>query len=360
MKKVAVQTFWTSQYNYGQILQGYALQQFLRENGFDAYIIRFDSVLSRLKEKLLVILRGKLWVDYKQQKLRHFNEFKKHDIKYSKKFYGTFRSLQNNPPEANYYIVGSDQVWAYMRNAERRNEYLLRFGRKGVKKIAYAASFGRNKLEKDEINIFKESLTDFSFVGVREESGMNICQRLGIKSYWVIDPVALLSASEWKNIASSKINISHNKPRVFLYTLTDGMINPSIYQIIDEFSSDYAIYYANSSETFDERMNVTPTIEEWVAYINQCDFVITDSFHCTLFCILLQKNFVTIKRHNGEKMSNRLISLLSRLHLLNRYTDASISNIKYVLNTAINWELTNEELNSWRNESSRLLLHQLQ
>lgn len=59
-------------------------------------------------------------------------------------------------------------------------------------------------------------------------------------------------------------------------------------------------------------------------------------------------------------MSNRLISLLSRLHLLNRYTDASISNIKYVLNTAINWELTNEELNSWRNESSRLLLHQLQ
>lgn len=358
MKKIAVQTFWTSQFNYGQILQGYALQRFLRNNGFDAYIIRFDSILSRLKEKLLVILKGKLLADYKQRKLRHFDEFKKRNILYSKNFYGTFHSLQSNPPEANYYIVGSDQVWAYMRNAERRNGYLLRFG-KGVKKLAYAASFGRNELETNEIGDYAEALKEFAFVGVREQSGKLICDKLNIESSWVIDPVALLTTDEWRKVASSITFEDTNMEKMFLYTLTSSQQNKSICEILDGFSAKYSIYYANSSELFDEKMNISPTIEEWIAYIDKCDCVITDSFHCTLFCIILRKNFVTIKRHGGEQMNNRLISLLGRLSLLNRYVDASVDDIKNVLDTAINWELANAELSSWQNESSQLLLNEL-
>ena len=44
-KIIAVQTFWRSQFNYGQLLQGYALQKFLIDNGHDSYIIRYDSVM---------------------------------------------------------------------------------------------------------------------------------------------------------------------------------------------------------------------------------------------------------------------------------------------------------------------------
>ena len=58
-KTIAVQTFWKSQFNYGQLLQGYALQQFLINNGYDSYIIRFDSILSRLKELIILVLKGK-------------------------------------------------------------------------------------------------------------------------------------------------------------------------------------------------------------------------------------------------------------------------------------------------------------
>lgn len=358
MKKIAVQTFWTSQFNYGQVLQGYALQRFLRNNGFDAYIIRFDSILSRLKERLIIILKGKLLADYKQRKLRHFDDFKKRNILYSKKFYGTFRSLQNTPPPANYYIVGSDQVWAYMRNAERRNGYLLRFG-KDVKKLAYAASFGRNELEANEINDYADALKEFAFVGVREQSGLSICNKLNIESSWVIDPVALLTADEWKRVASPISIEDTNQKKMFLYTLTSSQQNSSICKILEGFSERYSIYYANSSELFDERMNTSPTIEEWIAYIDKCDCVVTDSFHCTLFCIILQKNFVTIKRHGGERMNNRLISLLDRLNLLSRYVDTSVDNIKDTLDTAIDWKLVNAELSSWRRESSQLLLNEL-
>lgn len=359
MKKIAVQTFWTSRYNYGQILQGYALQQFLRNNGFDAYIIRFDSILSRLKEKMLICLKGKLRIDYEQGQLRNFNKFKKRHILYSSKIYRTFHSLQKNPPKADYYIVGSDQVWTYMRNAERRNGYLLRFGNKEVKKLAYAASFGRNELEPNEISDYEEALKDFSFVGVREESGMKICENLGIKSYWVIDPVALLTINEWRQIAASITFDEDNRERMFLYSLTNSIQNSSISEILDCFSKKYALYYTNSSDFIDNRMNVAPTLEEWISYIDLCDCVVTDSFHCTLFCIIFQKNFVSIKRHDGEKMNNRLISLLSRLHLLDRYVDASCNAIKEIITKKIEWKLINTELNLWRDDSKRLLLNEL-
>ena len=358
-KKIGVVTFWTSKYNYGQILQGYALQRFLNEKGYNAYIIRFDSLLSRLKEIISIGVQGKLITNYKQGKLRHFDEFKKINIQYSRKRYNTLYSLQNSPPEADYYIVGSDQVWTYMRNAERRDGYLLRFGNKQVKKIAYAVSFGRDSLNEDEKNVFKESLADFSFVGVREESGMNICKSIGIESYWVVDPVALLSASEWRRIASSIVDIPHSKTSIFLYSLTDGIQTPSIYNIIDNFSNKYKVYYANSSEQFDRRTNVAPSIEEWIAYINQCDIVVTDSFHCTLFCILLQKNFVTIRRHNGERMSNRLTSLLNRLNLIERYVDASPEIVESLFHISINWEYVNKELEIWKLNSMELLLKTL-
>ena len=359
MIKVAVQTFWTSKYNYGQILQGYALQQFLLKNGFEAYIIRFDSFLSRLKEKILVCLKGKLWSDYKQGKLRQFDEFKKKNILYSEKYYGTFHSLKKNPPPSNYYIVGSDQVWTYMRNTERRNGYLLRFGDKTIKKIAYAASFGRNELGASEKNDYIVALKDFSFVGVREKSGMEICRKLGVSAYWVIDPVALLTVSDWRKI-SAHISLDKGKRKnIFLYTLTSSIQNHSISRIIDEFTKNYNLYYANSSETFDSKMNIAPSIEEWISYIDLCDGVVTDSFHCTLFCIIFQKNFVTIKRHNGEKMNNRLISLLERLNLLNRYVDSSSGNIEKLLEEGINWGLVQDELNLWREESIQLLLQEL-
>ena len=90
-KIIAVQTFWRSQFNYGQLLQGYALQKFLIDNGHDSYIIRFDSVLSRLKELVILFLRRKLISDFRQKKLRGFDVFREENMKFSKRHHGTYR-----------------------------------------------------------------------------------------------------------------------------------------------------------------------------------------------------------------------------------------------------------------------------
>lgn len=353
-KTIAVQTFWRSQINYGQLLQGYALQKFLMQQGYNSYIIRFDSVLSRLKELVILILKRKIISDLKQKKLRKFDIFRKQNIQYSTSKYRSYHSLITNPPKADYYIVGSDQVWAYMRNIERRKGYLLLFGDKNVKKIAYAASFGRDHLQ-DDSEDFKMALQQFSFLGVREKSGKNICDKLGLESSWVTDPVTLLSVSDWKKLKSS-IKLNDKKQNLFFYTLTSPKYNKSYKNLITALQSLYNIHYTNSSELIDENCDLFPSPTEWLAYIDECNFVITDSFHCTMFCIIFNKPFITLIREDGTNMNNRLISMLERLELSNRYVSCEFEKVQSIIAEKINWDRVNNLLNTWVKYSKEQLL----
>lgn len=357
-KIIAVQTFWKSQFNYGQLLQGYALQKFLTDNGYESYIIRFDSILSRLKELFILLLKGKLISDFKQKRLRCFDVFRNENIRYSKRTYGTYQSLKNHPPKADIYVVGSDQVWAYMRNPERRKAYLLQFGEKSVKKMAYAASFGRDALT-DDAEDYREALSHFSFLGVREESGKNICLNLGWEASWVTDPVTLLHSDDWRKL-KSQIDINKSNKNVFFYTLTNVQHNNSYKEVLCNLQKQYNIYYTNSSELPDDSCKCFPSPNEWLAYIDECDAIVTDSFHCTMFCILFNKPFVTIVRGDGSSMSNRLTSMLARLGLLDRYVQCETKQVETMLNQHIAWKSVNLKLEDWVNYSKKNILKALQ
>ena len=356
-KTIAVQTFWKSQFNYGQLLRGYALQKFLINNGYDSYIIRFDSILSRLKELIILVLKGKIVSDFKQKRLRRFDVFRKSNIKYSKRNYGTYKSLKNHPPKADVYIVGSDQVWAYMRNPERRKAYLLRFGKKNIKKIAYAASFGRDALT-DDSDDYLNALKDFAFLGIREESGKDICMKLGFDSSWVTDPVTLLSSDDWRKLKVA-IDLDKNNENVFFYTLTNVQQNSSYKDVLNVLQQQKSVYYTNSSEILDGNCKHFPSPNEWLSYIDECDYVITDSFHCTMFCILFNKPFVTLVRGDGTSMSNRLTSMLRRLGLIDRYISCSPQLVDMVLKQRIDWKSVNSKLEEWVVYSKKELLNAL-
>lgn len=284
----------------------------------------------------------------KQKKLRKFNEFRTMNIKYSDKKYRTFKALKSNPPKADFYIAGSDQVWAYMRNIERRHGYLLKFGT--AKKIAYATSFGRDEL-KDDRDDYHVALKDFLFIGVREESGKQIVNNLGYNATWVTDPVTLLTAKEWRLIKAHICLPKNNKKNIFLYTLTNETQNPLLSEIKKYLSKDYNLYYTNSSELLDKKCTLYPSPNEWLAYIDNSDAVVTDSFHCTLFCIIFNIPFVTIERGNGKEMSNRLTSMLNRLELIDRYTKCNSTIIMHKINEPIDWGKTNVKLMKWINIS---------
>lgn len=318
MKKlrIGVMTLWNSSDNYGQIIQGYALQRYLEQQHCDAFIIRFSSLLSRVKELLLLIAAGRLPVYLSSRKKRRFKEFKSR-IKYSGKFYHSYSRLRNRPPEADLLIAGSDQVWNYMRNTSRRNAYLLRFS-DNVKKISYAASFGRDRLNGNEIEDFTNALSKFSAVTVREKSGADICSRLNIKSRLVADPVALIDAGEWREIESAAVFPANGKKNIFIYVLSENC--NELTELMTALKEKYNVVYTNPNGN-GLKSDRTPSIPEWIGLIDKSDVVITDSYHSTLLSIILKTQFVTISRKNGKRMNNRFLTLFDITGLGNRYVE---------------------------------------
>jgi hypothetical protein len=348
--KVGIMTFWNSHSNYGQILQGYALQRYLEQYGCDAYIIRFNNFLSQIKEILTLIKKQLLIYSLKNHQKRRFNEFKL-QIKYSKSIYHSFVSLRRNPPQVNLFIVGSDQVWTYMRSKERRNGYLLNFA-DNVKKISYAASFGRDNLKVDELDDFKTALSKLSTITVREKTGCDICEQLGFKAQMVIDPIALLNTTDWKYIEIRPTFKNNRKKNAFIYLLADE--DKKIIDLTTKLQEEYNIYYTNpNGKGF--LPDCTPSIPEWIGFIDKCDIVITDSYHCTLMSILLNTQFVTVSRTNGIQMNNRLLTLFEITELKYRYVPLTdLNEVMKAVNTysKITWTDTFIKLI----EDSRMLL----
>jgi hypothetical protein len=160
--KIGIMTFWWSDDNYGQILQCYALQKYLRDAGHDAYLIRYDprgDYEKKLWDKVIRALnpielffylqrriRNKKII--KKNKLRKFNEFRDKYIRQSERIYYHYNDLVPDPPEADVYIAGSDQIWnifslPIQQVKKRLRAYFLDFGKPDIKRIAYAASFGK-------------------------------------------------------------------------------------------------------------------------------------------------------------------------------------------------------------------------
>jgi hypothetical protein len=124
--KIGIMTFWRSEDNYGQLLQCYALQKYLRDAGHDAYLIRYDSKNDYIKlsvwKKAIKGLNPVKSFGYISSKIRaplikklnaerKFLDFRNIYIKQSKSIYHSYKELVENPPEADMYITGSDQVW---------------------------------------------------------------------------------------------------------------------------------------------------------------------------------------------------------------------------------------------------------
>lgn len=316
MKKIAVLTFYTSKNNYGQILQGYALQTYLKQMGFQAYIVKFNSFKSLMKEWGTMLLSPQL-IHRKFDNLRKFREFK-HNISYSSKTYYSFSSLNRNFPQADIVITGSDQVWAHMRNIERRKAYLLNFDNK-IPKMSYAASFGRNHLQNEEKKMYRTALEQYTTVLVREMSGVEICRELGIDATVVCDPVALLNCDQWRKLETSVPLLQNGKKYIFVYSLAEGNYD-NLSALIESMKGEFNFVTTYIGQK-GKKSSVFPTVPEWLGYIDQCDFVITDSFHGTLFSILLGTPFITIKSKERATMSDRLLTLFHYTGLSERYID---------------------------------------
>jgi len=336
--KIGILTYWWSQDNYGQLLQSYALQKYLRDAGHDAFLIRYDSRNDFLRTPFILrcfkALNPVLLCKFLQHKInlkklleesklndRHFDDFREKYIVQSENVYTSYNQLKENPPEADVYIVGSDQVWNFslfktVNNCKNLiHAYFLDFGSTQTKRISYAASWSCSDLRSDIIEKISPLLKNFDYVSVREKSGINLCRKCGYDTAeFRCDPTLLLTAENYRSLYKENYDTFKRKnPYLFLYMLNNTC--DFDIQKVYEFGErkNLEIVYVTGNGKIDRYEKTFATIPQWLSLIDNAEYVVTNSFHCCVFSLLFEKKFGVVPLTKTLAGMNSRIETLSEI-----------------------------------------------
>lgn len=323
-------------YNAGASLQAYALQKYLSELGHDVEIIHYKPdylfdykiwgcdhprynkpVLRSIYSLLKFPERMK---SFHCEKKRKFDSFKKQYLKLTREKYINIDSLRSNPPEADVYFAGSDQIWNSFYPNGRDPSFYLDFGKETLIRASYAASFATPTIEKTYQDFVKEEIQKLDYVSVRETSGLEILKSMGIANgYCVVDPVFLLDADEWRRMLPST---AIDERYIFVYSFGKDAL-------MERYATDLArknnwkIYSWRDGFGDVSVKNSGPI--EFLQLIDNAEFVLSNSFHATAFSILFHKEFYVFNR--TESINTRMLDLTGLLGLSNRVVQSGFQSI---------------------------------
>ena len=335
MKTVAIITL-IGYFNYGNRLQNYALQEIIKEFGFSVETIKVIHEKDNIKIKKVKILNqilnihlkelfnklhNKLWIYMNKKEMvisidlrnKVFKHFTLDNI-----IETNFIISNNNIPENlsncyDYFITGSDQVWNPNYNFGS-SIYFLTFAEK-YKRISYAPSFGVSEIEPEFIENYKEWISGMQKLSVRENDGAKIIKELtGRDALVLVDPTLLLTKEKWLSIAKE----ANNKPKEnYLLTYFLGGVPDNYKKQIRTIIKENKLKVINLGDIREKETYRTGP-SEFIDYINSCSFFCTDSFHGTVFSILLEKPFIVYKRIGSASMYSRINTLLDKFDLNSR------------------------------------------
>ncbi len=339
-------------YNSGASLQAYALMRYLEELGNEVEIIDYKPDYLNNHYKLGIIANPKyeknlmlkmIYLTLKfpgrvlalRKKIK-YDHFRDNYLKVTKKRYISNSELKNNPPEADIFICGSDQIWNSKFNNGKDPAFYLDFAPQGKIKASYAASFATDRIEESVRDITKERINKLDYIGVREISALNILEDLGIDNgIQVMDPVFLLSKETWLNMA---YEVDKKQKYIFVYDFDGNELIKEIALKVAKKKS-LKIYTVFKSDYSDKVIKGMGPID-FISYIKNAEFVISNSFHGTAFSIIFEKQFIVVNRK--EEINTRMRDLLTILKIENRLINENYNfdlinkNIDYtVVNRAI-------------------------
>lgn len=379
--KIGIITFWQTKDNYGQMLQNLALQQYLLSLGHSPYLIRYahsQAKQSQIEDVVLNFLRRIKHLNFKRNKSllfeeqapdenRCFEQFKFENLNVSERVYYSLRELKKNPPQADVYIVGSDQVWSKFLYLKENEVFFLGFGDKKIKRIAYAPSFSVNEYPKKIQKRLQRNLKRFLAVSVREETGRLICEKVGVKAEVVLDPTMLFNYVFYKSYFN--INLSIRKD-IFIYSLNiksssdigwSNLVN-ALDGNLDNVVVTPASGYVPAQELFGSSVIYKyMTVPDWVAQIANSKLLITPSFHGVVFALLFHTPFVYIPLQGDfSRGNNRVLDLLDILDIKGHIYYSNISYKELIYKDDIAWDKVDSMLEEQRNKSKKYLLDNLQ
>lgn len=352
--KIGIITY-PPRFNYGAILQSYALETVLERLGHEVWIVQSKPQSKLFTFHLLVKYLGRM---VKRYILREgnpiLNEKKNNEdfklitqktwkfVQIHTKQYYTTKDFIIKKGDFDCLVVGSDQIWRakYFANIERN--YLNYTCGWNIKRIAYAPSFGVDNWEYSDKQTehCKKLIKSFLAVSVREESGISLCKEyLGVDAELVLDPTMLLSKKDYIKIIKEEYD-DDIKLALSSYVLDEDEDNHNILSYIAK-DKNMDIFKMVGDPT---RINVPaedkilPSFGTWLNMFYRSKFIFTDSFHGTVFAIIFNLPFVVYG--NNERGLSRINSLLHLFNLENRLVN-NIQDYDKIKNTVIDWQKVN-------------------
>ena len=361
MKKVGIVTI-LDVANFGSILQAYALAIKIEQLGCDVEFINYwranyttshkvktflaDKSLGNIVKRIGFALSALCFYPFIRIRLRRFL-FSRFSFTHA---YYSIRDLQKEPPKADIYVAGSDQIWNSIYNNGIDEVFYLNFG--DAVKIAYAASVGMDEFPVEEIVKVKTLLGSFQAISVREEQTGRYLQGLGFSGVkHVLDPTLLLTADEWKKVVNYK-PLKHD-PYLLVYSV-ERFNNDFIFSHARQIAKKRGLkmyvvcttYPVKARDYGFDRVYAMADLKTFIQLMADADFVVVSSFHGTAFAINFNKEFVTI---SVDKFNVRIESLIRKFQISHRVIakdEAQTSDLLSINYSAVNSILNAERIHS--------------
>lgn len=358
--------------NYGGIIQNYALQKVLCDMNYEVVTVNrtYNNTLTSIQQQWLdfkITIHHSL---YRTQKLPETNGNRERIKRYTNQFIrrniSITKTLDTNEKIARFgeenhfhaYVIGSDQTWRPRYSPNIYNFYLdFLASDTECRRVAYASSFGTDDWEYTPQQTEKclALIQRFDAVSVREDSGVALCETyLQSKPQLVLDPTLLLTEQDYNTLLS---NVPERKG-LFSYVLDQHNDKQDIIRYcqnalgLPEFKNQ-ALKSIHNSDSKNIEEYIMPPLEGWLSGFRDADFVVTDSFHGTVFSIIYSKPFIAIA--NTQRGASRFTSLLKQLGLESRLIFSQEELTDDLLHSSIDYETVHDRLNALKSQSIHFL-----
>ena len=330
MRKRACIVTWYKVYNYGAFLQAYGMQEILQDMGYDVYFYNYERKYLRynkynLHRKPFKTICRKI---YKKSNNNLSYYCEKKSI-FDAEIKDIFK-IANRHEEFDLCVIGSDEIFNI---EDGYNEFQFHPKIKAKKIISYAASFGETSL--DMIQFYKLGqtitgyLSKFEKISVRDINSYKIVKNLtDIDASINIDPVLLYGFKD--EIMRLNRNIVDNY--ILFYGYDTHIVQRDLISEIKKYAKEsnlkiISVGYYHS--WCDVNLNCSPF--DFISLIRYANFVITTTFHGSVFAILFNKKFCVIQQNN----SNKVLYLLKQFNCMSHLYDSSKLLLDY-FNTEVN------------------------
>lgn len=318
--KIGIVT-WFNVPNYGTFLQAFALQKFLQNKNYNVHLINFKTnfIYSDIRKVIFSVFPILRKINIYSNLKFIFDNCSYKYLKLSNRT--TLKNSHKLNKEYDFFISGSDQIWS-PANGSDRSFYMLDFYN-GKNCISFGSSLGGNKIPDELKESYKNYLQKYKYISVRESCSKKTLENLLNKNIDnVCDPVFLLEKNQWQKYELKPKNFCKNQKKyIICYFLGFQSFYEEKLKQIKILFPDYEIkiiklknenVFKNIDFSSVEK-SVSPF--EFLYLLDKSEFVITDSFHATVFSLIFNKSFYHFLRFSEKDktgQNSRVFELLAK------------------------------------------------